>query len=474
MDIKAMSCMPDTTLREVLEIIDKNAKGIAFVTDSAEKLEGVVTDGDIRRGFIHKNISLDSPISLCMNTEYIYAYTTDNLDEIARRFDRKIAYIPILDDAARLIDCYECKMSINIPIARPELGGNELKYLTEAFVSTWISSTGKYIDQFEERFSSYCGTIYGVAVSNGTTALHLALAALGIKEGDEVIVPDLTFAATINAVLYTGATPVIVDIEEDSWCIDPSEIEKAINSRTKAIIPVHIYGQPCEMDRIMEIAERNNLYVIEDCAEAHGAEYKGKKVGSFGTIGCFSFYANKVITTGEGGMCLTNDEMLNEKMRLLRDHGMSKQRKYYHAMVGYNYRMTNMQAAIGVAQLERIGEMHRWRCDLEQNYRVAVENIKGLEMQRNDLPNRKKTTWLISAIMPEEKRGRFIDRMKEEGIDIRPFFIPLSHMEIYEKYTFSNAVSTKISCRGINFPTISTVSESTIHLIAQMLEEICN
>lgn len=278
MDIKAMSCMPDTTLREVLEIIDKNAKGIAFVTDSAEKLEGVVTDGDIRRGLIHKNISLDSPISLCMNTEYIYAYTTDNLDEIARRFDRKIAYIPILDDAARLIDCYECKMSINIPIARPELGGNELKYLTEAFVSTWISSTGKYIDQFEERFSSYCGTIYGVAVSNGTTALHLALAALGIKEGDEVIVPDLTFAATINAVLYTGATPVIVDIEEDSWCIDPSEIEKAINSRTKAIIPVHIYGQPCEMDRIMEIAERNNLYVIEDCAEAHGAEYKGKKV----------------------------------------------------------------------------------------------------------------------------------------------------------------------------------------------------
>lgn len=306
---------------------------------------------------------------------------------------------------------------------------------------------------------------YGAALSAGGT---------GDQRGDEVIVPDLTFAATINAVLYTGATPVIVDIEEDSWCIDPSEIEKAINSRTKAIIPVHIYGQPCEMDRIMEIAERNNLYVIEDCAEAHGAEYKGKKVGSFGTIGCFSFYANKVITTGEGGMCLTNDEMLNEKMRLLRDHGMSKQRKYYHAMVGYNYRMTNMQAAIGVAQLERIGEMHRWRCDLEQNYRVAVENIKGLEMQRNDLPNRKKTTWLISAIMPEEKRGRFIDRMKEEGIDIRPFFIPLSHMEIYEKYTFSNAVSTKISCRGINFPTISTVSESTIHLIAQMLEEICN
>lgn len=469
MDIKAMMCLPDTTLRKVLKIIDSNAKGIAFVTNESDKLVGVVTDGDIRRGLIYKNISLDSPISTCMNTEFVYAYITDDMEGIAKRFNKKISYIPVLDGSHKLIDCYERKMSVNIPIARPELNGNELEYLTDAFMSTWISSTGKYVDKFEEKFSSYCGTAYGIAVSNGTTALHLALVALGIKEGDEVIVPDLTFAATINAVLYTGATPVIVDIEEDSWCIDPKEIEKAISHRTKAIVPVHLYGQPCEMDRIMEIATRNNLYVIEDCAEAHGAEFNGKKVGSFGQVGCFSFYANKVITTGEGGMCLTNDAQLNEKMRVLRDHGMSKQHKYYHTMVGYNYRMTNMQAAIGVAQLERIQDLLRWRCKLEEDYRAAIKDIEGIEMQRNDLPNRKKITWLISALMPEEKRESFIEEMKDKGIDIRPFFIPLSEMEIYKKYSFSNAVSRRVSRQGINFPTLNAVTKNTIELIAHTL-----
>ena len=226
----------------------------------------------------------------------------------------------------------------------------------------------------KNEFAEYSDCAHGAAVSNGTVALHLALVALGIGEGDEVIVPDLTYAATINTVLHANATPVIVDVEESSWCIDPIQIEKAITRRTKAIIPVHLYGQACDMEAIMKIAKKYKLRVIEDCAEAHGAMFNEKKVGSFGDVGCFSFFGNKVITTGEGGMCVTNDTNLNERMRILRDHGMSKTKRYWHEVIGYNYRMTNLQAAIGLAQLERIEKIHNNRREYENNYKDSLPN----------------------------------------------------------------------------------------------------
>jgi len=276
----------------------------------------------------------------------------------------------------------DMKRDINIPISSPDLSGNELKYLTDAFKSTWISSSGEFINRFEQNFARYCECSHGVAVANGTVAIHLALVTLGIKCGDEVIVPDLTFAATINAVLHANATPVIVDIEKDSWCISPTEIKKAISPKTKAIIPVHLYGQPCDMEKIMEIAKENNLYVIEDCAEAHGANFKDRKVGSFGDISCFSFFGNKVITTGEGGMCVTNNQKLDNKMRELRDHGMSKTKKYWHNYPGFNYRMTNLQAAIGVAQLERIEEILANRNKIELKYREVLINCENIEFQK--------------------------------------------------------------------------------------------
>jgi perosamine synthetase len=238
-----------------------------------------------------------------------------------------------------------------------------------------------------------------VSVSNGTVALHLALVALGIGKGDEVIVPDLTFAATINAVLHANATPVIVDIEEESWCISPSEIERAITERTKAIIPVHLYGQPCDMDSIMSIATRHNLKVVEDCAEAHGALFRGKKVGSFGDIGCFSFYGNKIITTGEGGMCTTNNQNLDEIMRVLRDHGMSKTKRYWHERVGFNYRLTNLQASIGLAQLERIDEIHKNRKAYENGYKDVLSSDYFFQ---NDLEGRARITWLVSILIDKD------------------------------------------------------------------------
>ena len=359
-----------------------------------------------------------------------------------------------------------------LPIAEPQIGEDERANLLDAFDSTWISSIGKYITLFEDQFSAYCGKKYGVSTSNGTTALHLALTALGIGPGDEVIVPDITFAATVNSVLYVGATPVIVDIEEDSWCIDPYEVEHAITNKTKAIIPVHIYGQACDMMHIMQIAEKHHLFVVEDCAEAHGAEFAGKKVGSFGIISCFSFFGNKIITTGEGGMCLTNDEELNRKMRVLRDHGMNKEFKYYHDCVGFNYRMTNLQAAIGVAQLADIENKIKWRRELELNYKAALACIPEIHFQKDDFDDRKKVCWLVTVFADNrQKRDDILKSMKNSNIDARPFFVPLSRMKIYSPYVKSNHISNKMSEIGFNLPTSYQIHKNEINRVVKAISD---
>lgn len=459
------------TFLQTLKVIKDNGKGMVFVTDSDDILMGVLTDGDIRSALL-KGVELDSPIEPHINRTFVFAYHSEPFSEILKKADDRIKIIPLVDETMKLIDYVEFSNKVYFPVATPELSGNELKYLTDAFLSTWISSQGKYIEEFEKKFSAYCDAKYGVAVSNGTTALHLALLALGIGEGDEVIVPDLTFAATINTVLHANATPVIVDIEKISWCIDPIEIEKAITPRTKAIIPVHLYGQPCNMDAIMAIAKKHNLKVIEDAAEAHGAEYKGKKVGSIGDIGCFSFYGNKVITTGEGGMCVTNSSKLANKMKILRDHGMSKTKKYWHDVVGYNYRLTNLQAAIGLAQLERIEEIQMKRSLLEKKYKDGLKSIKLLEFQKSDFPDRKKITWLVSALVKEGKRNLVMNQLKKINVDSRPFFYPLSSMKLYKPYVFSNKVSKNISKQGLNLPTSIFIDDQVISTIKKSLEEL--
>lgn len=467
MELEKMVCSYNATIKDVMMCIDKNAKGTAFITDDTGRMAGIMTDGDIRRLLIN-GYGLNDCIKTHIKRDFEYALVNDNPEDIANKFSYCIKIIPIVNEEMYLVDyvCYD--ENVHISLAQPQLNGNEYKYLMDAFLSTWISSTGKYIQRFEESFSSYCGVKYGVATSNGTTALHLALTALGIGPEDEVIVPDITFAATINAVIYTGATPVIVDIEEDSWCIDPDEIEKAITPRTKAIIPVHIYGQPCDMGKICDIAQKNNLYIVEDCAEAHGAEWGDKKVGSFGIISCFSFFGNKVITTGEGGMCITDSGELNERMRILRDHGMSKERKYYHEVVGFNYRMTNLQAAIGTAQIERIDEILEWRADLENQYREIFADIAGVTLQSNVLNNRKKIAWLVSVLVSEDKRDEILLNLKDNDIDARAFFIPLSEMEIYREYARECSRSKKISKMGINLPTTYEVNKECIERIKSL------
>lgn len=469
MKVEKLICKENDTIKNIMMCIDKNGKGIVFIVDEKSRLVGVMTDGDIRRLLID-GYGLNDTVTSHVKKRFVYAYIYEETETIIQKFNNKIKLIPLVDENMCIVDYAEYNKNMHISLAQPQLNGNEYKYLMDAFFSTWISSTGKYITQFEDTFAKYCGVQYGVATSNGTTALHLALVSLGIGAGDEVIVPDLTFAATINAVIYTGATPVIVDIEEDSWCIDPDEIEKAISSRTKAIIPVHIYGQPCNMGKICEIANKKNLYIIEDCAEAHGAEWNHKKVGSFGIISCFSFYGNKVITTGEGGMCITNNEKLNEKMRILRDHGMSKNKRYYHEIVGFNYRMTNLQASIGVAQIERLDEILAWRENLEKKYRKIFKEKRGITMQRCDLSNRKKISWLVSILISENQRNKVLSVLKNNDIDVRAFFIPLSEMDIYNKYAKNCITSKKIGKMGLNLPTTFQVNEEKINKIVDLID----
>lgn len=453
-------CKIGDSLKVLLEAINNIPYGTAFVEDTNNKLVGIVTDGDFRRMLL-KGKKIEDTLLLEDLGSFTSAMEGENFNKLFNKTSQKINILPIINKDGLLVDYFEYKHKTKFtPVAEPTLENKELEYLLDAFSSTWISSKGKYIDRFEEDFSKYCDVKYGVATSNGTVAIHLALVALGIGKGDEVIIPDLTFAATINAVLYTGATPVIVDIEPDSWTIDPIEIEKAITAKTKAIIPVHVYGQACEMDKIMNLASKYKLKVIEDCAEAHGAEFNGNKVGSFGDISTFSFFANKIITTGEGGMCITNSTKLNAKMRKLRDHGMSKDRRYWHEDIGFNYRMTNLQAAIGCAQLEKIDEILDRNNQIENNYIKTLTPLNLFKWQKK-FKNRKKVVWLMCCLT--NKRKEVSELLVANGIDVRPFFYCLSEMPIYSKYSFSSANARAISKIGINLPTVKDIDYSRVY-----------
>lgn len=361
---------------------------------------------------------------------------------------------------------------MRIPIAEPCIGEEELRNVIEAVKSGWISSKGKFIEEFERAFAEYCGVKYGVTTANGTVALHLALKALEIKKGDEVIVPTLTFVATANAVKYCNAKPVFVDSHPEYWCVDPEKIEEKINKNTKAIIPVHLYGHPCDMDWIRDIAEDRGLYVIEDCAEAHGAEYKGKKVGSFGDIACFSFYGNKIITTGEGGICITNNEELAEKMLILRDHGMSKERKYWHEVVGFNYRMTNLQAAIGVAQLKKLDTFVKTKRQIAKWYSEELKELeeKGLIKLHPEMNWAKCVYWMYSILVEDKakfSRDELMKMLEKHGIETRPFFFPMHKLPMYNNNNEKVPIAEELARKGLNLP-------SSVNLTLDNISYICN
>ncbi len=367
-------------------------------------------------------------------------------------------------------------MSDMIPVAKPFLGAEELENVREAVESGWVSSKGEFITEFEQKFAAFCGVKYGIAVSNGTTALHLALTASGIGEGDEVIVPDLTFIATANTVTYTGAVPVMVDCNSAYWGIDPELIEANITPATKAIIPVHLYGHPCDMDAINDIARKHNLFVIEDAAEAHGAEYRGKKVGSFGDIACFSFFGNKIITTGEGGMCLTDDAEIAEKMRILRDHGQNPDKRYWYDVIGFNYRMTNIQAAIGVAQVNRLKQLIDIKRQIAGWYKKGLQDLsdEGYIITAPEMNWAKNVYWMYSIVLTDRveiNRDEIISRLADTGIETRPFFYPLNLLPPY-KSSKCFPVAEMLGSKGINLPSGYGIDREDVNYICRRLESI--
>lgn len=359
-----------------------------------------------------------------------------------------------------------------IPIAQPVFGKREEKLVLEGIRSGWVSSAGKFISQFEKSFADFCHSKHGVATSSGTTALHLCLVTLGIGPGDEVLIPSMTFVATANAVSYTGATPVFIDSEMETWNLDPEKIKEKINKRTRAIIPVHLYGHPANMGIITAIGKKYGLFIIEDAAEAHGALYKGKVVGSIGDAACFSFYGNKIITTGEGGMVVTHSKAFAEKVRLLRDHGTSKKRKFYHPKMGFNYRMTNLQAALGLAQMERIDEFIEKKIFIARTYEKYLKPLIPDIVLQPQASWAKSVFWMYSILI--QKRGKknrdyLINSLRKSKIDSRPFFFPLHATPRYktaEKLPNANLLGQT----GINLPSSFNLSEQQIQFICEKIK----
>lgn len=361
-------------------------------------------------------------------------------------------------------------MKYKIPIYRPALEGNEKKYVNECLDTNWISSRGGFIEKFEKSFADYIGCNYAATVSNGTVALHLALVTLGIGASDEVIVPSFTYIASVSSIVYAGAVPVFVDSLEDSWQLDPEDVKKKITPKTKAIMAVHLYGHPCEMDEIMKIAKEYNLFVIEDCAESLGSTYKGKHCGTFGDISTFSFYGNKTLTTGEGGMVVTNDETLHDRAYHFKMHGLAKYREYWHDVIGFNYRMTNICAAIGLAQLENLSSRIERKRKLAEFYIKCFKDLSlSYHKETGDVFH---SYWMFSVQTEHpNQRDELRDHLKLNGIETRPSFYPVHTMPMFAAKYRKLPVAEKLGWCGINLPSFPTLTQDEQNYICEKIKE---
>jgi perosamine synthetase len=364
---------------------------------------------------------------------------------------------------------------VKIPLAYPDLTGNEEKYVVEAIRTSWISSTGPFIKKFEDEFAANCQTRAAISVCNGTVALHLALLALEVKPQDEVIVPSLTYIATANAVKYVGAVPVFVDVDPQTWCIDPERLQEAITPNTKGIIVVHLYGHPADMDAINRIADSHGLWVVEDAAEAPFAAYKGKATGGLGRIGIFSFYGNKVISSGEGGALTLSDRDLEARARMLRGQGMDPQRRYYFPITGYNFRLTNIACALLCAQLERREQILSRRRELFACYSNMLKDVTGISLQPV-APWAVLSPWLFSITIGAEmfgcSRDVLMSHLADAGIETRPFFVPLHTLPPFEEFRRSDVefpVTNALAATGINLPTYSGMTTENAEFICEAI-----
>lgn len=472
--ISRITIPPTATVRQAMQAIEEGALGVALVADLADgRFKGVLTDGDIRRALL-QGAGLEASIAAITRPSSTVARAGMPREQITAMFSEAIRVIPLLDEADRVVDLALFDRRAHLPVAQPLIGERELVYVTECILTGWISSAGKFVTEFERRCADYCRMPHAVSTSNGTTALHLALLVLGIGPGDEVIVPTLTFIASANAVTYTGAKAVFVDSEPVSWNMDCAAVERAITPQTKAIMAVHLYGHACDMDRLREICNAHKLFLIEDAAEAFGSTYHGHPIGSLSDISTFSFYGNKIITTGEGGMIMTRRADLAEKCRVLRDHGMTKDRRYWHPVLGYNYRMTNLQAAVGVGQMEKIDAIVAAKRRIAADYLAALAPVPGLSVPLEPVGTTS-VFWLISACVEPEvfglDRDELMAALAKHGIETRPVFPVVHRQPIYDQGT-SLPVAEKISTHGLSLPSDPSLSPSEIQRVAESLLRI--
>jgi perosamine synthetase len=368
------------------------------------------------------------------------------------------------------------KNASKIPVASPDLSGNEEQYVVEALRSSWISSTGPFVQRFEQQFAELCETNSCVGVCNGTVALHLAMLALDVRPGDEVLVPSLSYVATANAVRYVGAEPVFVDVDPETWCIDPKLLEASITRRTKGIIAVHLYGHPTDMDSVNHIAAIHGLWVVEDAAESHMARYKGRPTGGLARVATWSFYGNKIFTSGEGGALTLNDPQLEKRIRTLRGQGMDPQRRYFFPVTGYNFRVTNIACAILCAQLERRTEIISRRRAVYAAYRDLLEDVPGIGFQPSS-SWAEVAPWLFCITIDDEIYGRTRDQLMEylatANIETRPFFVPLHILPPFREESQRRVdrlpVTEHLGGVGMNLPTFSALRESEIERVCEVI-----
>ena len=457
----------------LLSKINNSGLGIIFVVTKENKVFGSISDGDIRRYLLKKKINIINYKSFLIKKNLVTANIDDDKTKILKLLDPtinkvRINCVPLINSKREIVDVSTIYDLGRIPLLSPQISIKEKNNVMDCMNSGWISSAGNYVEKFEKNFSKYLGGGYSMTVSNGTTAIELALRALGIGKGDEVLLPNFTFAATINAVINSKATPKLIDIDSETWTIDLNQIKKSITNRTKAIIPVHIYGQSAHSDEIRKIAKKFKLFIIEDCAEALGGFYKKRLIGREGDASTFSFYPNKLITTGEGGMVVFKDKKTYLKAKQLRNQGRSTSKMFWHDFAGFNFRMTNIQAAIGVAQLDRINTFLKLRKKVFKIYDSLFQKQDDIIL----LPKNKwsqNSLWLYTILITslnEVKRDLLIKKLAKLGIETRPGFYPLNTMDAYKKFGKGSYPNTeKISFISISLPSSASLMKHDISYI---------
>jgi perosamine synthetase len=459
---------PELSIIDANKIFENSNVGMLFVLDG-KKLVGCLTPGDIRRSLISGTNSADS-VKNAMNADFRFVTLESSPTEIHNSFTAGVNLVPVLDDDGNLIDLLKRDNHTFIPLSEPNLGPLEKQLVNETLDSNWISSTGNFVNEFEAKFAEYIGSPNCVTVSNGTVGLVLALKAFGIGYGDEVIVPSLTFGATANAVLQVGATPIFVDVNYDSWCLDICATDSAITPRTRAIMPVHLYGHSVDIDGLKAVIRTRNIVIIEDAAEAIGTKYKGKLVGSLCDAAVFSFFANKTITTGEGGMVTFKSSEIAAKARRMRSHGFSPEKRYEHDIWGTNFRLTNIQAALGVAQLERVESLIEKKKLIANWYHNTFNElgIEGIQLPPNMSWN-ESTFWLYTILLPKNiKPEELVTYLQVNRIESRRVFAPLHRQEYFVNYSSKKdfSVTENVFERGISLP-------SSTNLEKKHIEKVC-